>query len=244
VVRHVRQQVVRRASWVGWLAVVAGPVTLGGLLLGISLVDWDAEAYRDPAVVLALGNGNAAVLRVSYLLTALGSYVMLVPLLLWLRATVVDDDEVRRNTATVAGLAYLLLGAAGACVLGAAIPELIRQYGEPGADHAVLQVAWHTANRIGEDGLQGMVQNLAGAVWWGLIGWQVRKVRPALGLFTLVLGVASAVNAVGSVFESSALQVPGLTVTVLGAPLWSFLLGVWVLRGPGAATRADGQRRP
>jgi hypothetical protein len=221
-----------RHRWVGWLALAAGPVTLAGLLLGISLVSWDAEAYRDPAVVLALGKDDAAVLRVSYLLTAVGSYVMLVPLLLWLRERLADPDTVRAGTATVAGLAYLGLGAAGACVLAAAIPELIRQYAEPGADHAVLQVAWHTANRIGEDGLQGMVQNLAGAAWWLLIGTRLRRLSTGLGVLTLVLGVASAVNALGSVFEADALQVPGLTVTVLGAPVWSFLLGLWVLRRP------------
>jgi hypothetical protein len=223
---------VTRHRWVGWLAIAAGPTTLAGLLLGISLVDWDAEAYRDPAVVLALGSHDAGVLRVSYLLTALGSYVMLVPLLLWLRDRLADADRVRAGTATVAGLAYLGLGAAGACVLAAAIPELIRLYAEPGADHKLLQVAWHTANRIGEDGLQGMVQNLAGAAWWLLVGGRLRRISTGLGAFTLLLGVASAVNAVGSVFEADALQVPGLTITVLGAPIWSVLLGWWVLRQP------------
>lgn len=216
--------------WVGWLAVLAGPITLTGLILGISLVDFDAEAFREPDVVLALGSDKAAVLRVSYLLTALGSYLMLVPLLLWLRRRLGDGDALRRDTATVFGLAYLGLGAAGACVLAAAIPELIRQYAEPGADRAALEIAWHTANRIGEDGLQGMVQNVAGAVWWLLVGLQLRHIARGLGVLTLVLGVASAVNSLGSLFEADALQVPGLTVTVLLSPVWSLLLGVWLLR--------------
>jgi hypothetical protein len=189
--------------------------------------------------VLALGRDDAAVLRVSYLLTALGSYLMLVPLLIWLRQRLADPDVVRAGTATVAGLAYLGLGAAGACVLAAAIPELIRQYAEPGSDHAVLQVAWHTANRIGEDGLQGMVQNLAGAVWWFLIGTRLRVMSRVLGALTLVLSAASAVNAVGSVFEANALQLPGLTITVLVAPVWSFLLGLWLLRGPSPDLAAE-----
>jgi hypothetical protein len=206
-------------------------MTLAGLVVGISLVDWDAEAYRDPAVVLALGDDKAGVLRVSYLLTALGSYAMLVPLLAWLRRRLPDRDPVRGDVAALAGFVYLLLGAAGACVLAAAIPELIRQYAESGADHRTLQTGWHVANRIGEDGLQGMVQNLAGAVWWLLLGTVLRREHRALGLFTLVLGVASAVNALGSVFEADALQTPGLTITVLGAPVWSVALGVWVLRG-------------
>src|SRR3954453_22053870 len=100
-----------RSRWVGWLAVAAGPVTLTGLLLGISLVDWNADAYRDPAVVLALGASKAGVLRVSYLLTALGSYAMLLPLLVWLHRRLPDADAVRRDVSGIAGLAYLLLGA-------------------------------------------------------------------------------------------------------------------------------------
>jgi hypothetical protein len=218
-----------RQDWVGWLAIAAAPVTLAGLLLGISLVDFDAEAYREPATVLALGEDKATVLRVSYLLTALGSYAMLVPLALWLRRRFAARDGVGWDATSVFGLAYLGLGAAGACVLGAVIPELLRLY-DGGADHATLEVAWHTANRIGEDGLQGMVQNVSGAVWWLGLGVALRQVRPTLGWVTLVLGVASAVNAAGSLVEADALQVPGLTVTVLLAPVWSVLLGVLVLR--------------
>jgi len=101
-----------RSRWVGWLAIVAAPVTVAGLVVGISLVDWDAEAYRDPAVVLALGDDKAAVLRVSYLLTALGSYAMLVPLLAWLRRRLPDTDAVRGDVTALAGFVYLLLGAA------------------------------------------------------------------------------------------------------------------------------------
>lgn len=217
--------------WVGWLAITAAPVTLAGLVLGISLVDWNADAYRDPEVVLALGESKAAVLRVSYLLTALGSYAMLVPLLVWLHRRLPDTDDVRHAVSGLAGLLYLVLGAAGACVLAAAVPELIRLYAEPGADRETLQTAWHVANRIGEDGLQGMVQNLAGAVWWLLLGLRLLREQRILGWATVVLGAASAVNAVGSVFEADALQVPGLTVTVLGAPLWSIAVGSWLLRG-------------
>lgn len=219
----------RRDTWVGWLALAAGPVTLAGLVLGISLTDFDAEAFRDPEQVLALGADKATTLRVSYLLTALGSYLMVVPLALWLRRRLARDT-VGWDATTVLGLAYLGLGATGAGALAAAIPELIRLSAESGADQDALVIAWHTANRIGEDGLQGMVQNLAGAAWWLGLGAALRGVRPKLAVLTLVLGVASAVNAAGSLAETDALQVPGLTVTVLLSPVWAFVTGLWVLR--------------
>lgn len=227
--------------WIGWFAIAAAPTTLAGLVLGISLVDWDAEAFRDPAIVLALGADNATTLRVSYLLTALGSYAMLVPLLFYVRDRLPSTDVTRWRTITAAGLVYLVLGAAGACVLGAAIPQLIRMYAEPGADQQTLQTAWHVANRIGEDGLQGMIQNLAGGVWWLGIGSVLRRRARWLGTVTLVLGAASLVNATGSLVEADALQVPGLTVTVLVAPIWSVLMGRWILRDrPALASGAPG----
>jgi hypothetical protein len=88
-----------------------------------------------------------------------------------------------------------------------------------------------TATRIAEDGLQGAVQNLAGGVWWMLVGLRLRSAgHRKLGWLTLVLGVASTVNALGSLLAAEALTLPGLTLTVLLAPVWSVAVGVTLVR--------------
>ena len=201
-------------------------------MLGLVLVGFDAEAFRDPDVVLGLGVGAARTLRTSYLLTMLGSYLLLVPLAVWVWSRLREQrDRASAMTVLVAGLAYLLLGAAGASILAAVWPALIEEVAG-GSDPAVARVAFLTATRIAEDGLQGAVQNIAGAAWWLSVGLWLRGLpHRGLAVLTLVLGAASALNALGSLFAAEALTLPGLTLTVLLAPIWSVWLGLTVLRG-------------
>ena len=224
--------------WVGALAIAAGPLTLLGLVLGLVLVDFDAEAFRDPDVVLGLGSAAAGTLRASYLLVMLGSYLLLVPLAVWLWSRLADGRrDAGSMTALVAGLAYLGLGAAGASILAAVWPALIEEAARTGSDPAAVRVAFVTATRIAEDGLQGAVQNIAGGAWWIAVGLGLRALRHRkLAALSLVHGVASSVNALGSLLSAEALTLPGLTLTVLLAPVWSVCLGLTILRGRLGAT--------
>jgi hypothetical protein len=218
--------------WAGALAIAAGPLTLLGLVLGLVLVDFDAEAFRDPDVVLGLGVDAAGTLRASYLLVMLGSYLLLVPLAVWLWSRLGPRDDAGWVLALVAGLAYLGLSAAGASILAAVWPALIQEFAAAGSQGGAVRTAFVTATRIAEDGLQGAIQNLAGAVWWTAVALRLRRLgHRALAVLTLVLGAASAVNALGSLLSADALTLPGLTLTVLLAPVWSFCLGLVLLRG-------------
>ncbi len=220
----------------GALAVVAAPLTLTGLVLGLTLVDFDAEAFREPRTVLGLGADAAGTLRASYLLVMLGSYLLLVPAALWLATALGRRDDPVWRTATVSGLAYLGLGAAGSAVLAAVWPDLVERAAEDGADLDTLVVAFSTATRIAEDGLQGVLQNLAGAVWWVLVGLRLLGTRlRGLAVLTLVLGAASTLNAVGGLLSLDALVLVGLSATVLLGPVWAVWVGISLLRGQPAA---------
>lgn len=219
-------------------ALLAGPLAVAGLLMGLQLADYDAEAFRDPEFVLGLGADAAGPLRASFLLVMLGSYLLVVPLALWLAARLGPDGDWRWRLTTVSGLAYLGLGAAGSCILAAVWPDLVRQQAAGDADPETLVVAFRTATRIAEDGLQGAMQNLAGAVWWTGIGVALRGIgRRRLGLLTLVLAAGSALNTLGSLLSVDALTLVGLTVTVLLAPVWAVALGVVALRVSGERPR-------
>lgn len=219
------------ARWAALPALLAGPLAITGLLLGLTLVDFDAEAFRDPDTVLRLGADAAGTLRASYLLVMLGSYLLLVPLALWFAAALGRRDDPRWRLATVAGLAYLGLGAAGSCILAAVWPDLIRQYAD-GGDPDTLVVAFRTATRIAEDGLQGALQNVAGAVWWSLLAPALlRAGHRRLAVLTAVLAVASLLTTAGALLSLEALTLPGLTLTVLLVPVWAFSAGLLLLRG-------------
>lgn len=230
--------------WAAVPALLAGPLAIGGLILGLTLVDFDAEAFRDPDAVLRLGADGAGTLRASYLLVMLGSYLLLVPLALWYASALGSRDDPRWRLATVAGLAYLGLGAAGSCILAAVWPDLIEQYAD-GGDPDTLVVAFRTATRIAEDGLQGAAQNIAGLVWWGLLGAALlRAGRRGLGILTLVLATASTLTAAGSPLRLDALTLAGLTLTVLLVPVWAVWSGLWLARGRHDWRTAHGDANP
>lgn len=217
--------------WAAVPALLAGPLAIAGLVLGLTLVDLDAEAFRDPETVLGLGADAAGTLRASYLLVMLGSYLLLVPLALWYAAALGSREDPRWRLATVAGLAYLGLGAAGSCILAAVWPDLIEQWAD-GGDRDTLVVAFRTATRIAEDGLQGAFQNLAGAVWWSLLAAALlRAGRRGLGVLTAALAAASALTTGGALLSLEALTLPGLTLTVLLVPVWAVWSGLALLRG-------------
>ncbi len=219
------------SRWAAVPAVLAGPLTVTGLLLGLALVDFDAEAFRDPETVLALGSDGAAVLRRSYLLVMLGSYALLLPLALELASRFGRAADPRWRLVTASGGAYLLLGAAGSAMLAAVWPDLIEQHAQAGSDHEALLVSFRAATRLAEDGLQGVLQNLAGAVWWLGLGLAQRRAGwRRLGALTLLLGVASAANAVGGLLSLEALVMVGLSLTVLLVPVWAVLTGLRLLR--------------
>lgn len=214
----------------GALAVLAAPVAAAGLVLGLAQTDFDPEAYRDPEQVLALGRAAADGLRASLLLVAFGSYLLLVPLALLLarrhgRAGLLDD------LGRLGGPLYLLLGALGSVALAAAWPDLMRQAAD-GVDRDTLVVSYRTATRLAEDGLQGVVQNVAGAVWFA---WLARRVpgRPAAGIAAVVSG-SLVLTTLGGVLGVDALTTVGLSLTVLLVPVWALVSGLRLLREPVA----------
>ena len=109
----------------------------------------------------------------------------------------------------------------------------IQQYAD--ADAAIragLLNDFDLARRIAEDGLQGVVQNVAGAAWFLGMGSLLRRHRPALGAAAIAVGAFLVVNAIGIMVDVEALRFIGLTGNVLLAPAWAIGMGTSLLRSP------------
>lgn len=217
----------------GLLAVIGGPLAWGSLLLGLSAVSFDFEQLSDPQRILALGSAAAPLLRWSFLLSMFGAYLLLIPLTIWLGATFGSPDSSVWRWYTFCGLSYLVLGALGAAILAAVWAALIGlAASSPPDQQPALLIAFTTATTIAEDGFQGVVQNLAGGIWWIGLGSSLRHQQRRLGLFTMVLGGLLLINAAGNLLNSEPLSLIGLTATVLLAPLWSIWIGLVIARQP------------
>jgi hypothetical protein len=220
------------------LALVAAPIAWASLVLGLAAAGWEGEALGDAAAILGLGPGAAPLLRLSYACSMFGSYLLLMPLALALHARLRAEHPAFSRWYTMCGLGFLALGAAGAAMLGAVWPELIRSYATaaPDARPAYL-VAFQTATRLAQEGLQGIIQDAAGAAWWIGLGLLLRRSARGLGLFSLILGAALAINALGNLLDIEALTSVGLAANLLLAPIWGIWAGLTVWRA--AARPAD-----
>ena len=219
----------RRATAV--VTIAAGVMSLASLIVGLSGADFDFEAVSESATFIALGPDAVAPVRWGLWLSMFGSYLLLVPVALLLLRWLRQDDPVVADLATVAAGFYILLGAAGASVLASTLPDLIQRYADAdGAMRAGLLNDFDLARRIAEDGLQGVVQNVAGAAWFLGMGSLLRRHRPALGAAAIAVGAFLVVNAAGIMVDVEALRFIGLTGNVLLAPAWAIGMGTWLWR--------------
>jgi hypothetical protein len=218
----------------GRLAIVAGPLAWASLVVGLGAADFDFERLSDAQLLLSLGPDAAQPIRLSFLLSMLGSYLLLVPLALWLSdwlgATSPKLEPPMARMLTLAGLGYLALGAVGAAILGATSALLLDAYGQQPEQQPAVLLAFKTARAIAEDGLQGVLQNILGAVW--LLGlWRpLQRLSRGLGWLTLLLGALLALTALGGLLDVEAIGLAGLTGTILLFPLWSIWAGLRALR--------------
>lgn len=215
----------------GAITILAGILSIGGLLVGLAGAGWDFEAFSEASSFIALGADAAAPVQWGLWLSMFGSYLLMAPvallLLRWLRTEHVAIADV----STVAAVLYILLGAAGASILASTLPHLMTQYtGADAATQGSLLQDFDLVRRVAEDGLQGVVQNVAGATWFAGIGVLLRRHRHGLGWLAVVIGVALLVNTVGILVDVEGLRLLGLTGNVLLAPAWAVWIGVSLLR--------------
>jgi len=220
----------RRAT--GVVTIAAGVMSLSGLVVGLSGGAFDFEAFSEAATFVALGAEAVEPVRWGLWLTVFG-YLLLLPVALLLLRWLRQDDPVVADLSTVAAGFYILLGAAAAGVLASTLPDLIQRYADAeAAMRAGLLDDFDLARRIGEDGLQGVVQNVSGAAWFLGIGSLLRRQRPVLGAAAIAVGAFLVINTVGIMVDVEVLRFIGLTGTVFLAPTWAVGMGTSLLRSP------------
>lgn len=223
----------------GTITILAGILSIGGLLVGLAGAGGDFEAFSEASTFIALGADAATPVQWGLWLSMFGSYLLMAPvallLLRWLRSEGVAIADV----STVAAMLYILLGAAAASILASTLPNLMSQYtGADAATQSGLLREFDLVRRIAEDGLQGVVQNVAGATWFIGIGVLLRRHRRGPGWLAVVVGAALLVNTVGILAGVEGLRFLGITGHVLLAPAWAGWMGALLLRSQDDSAEA------
>lgn len=215
----------------GLATVIAGPLSIVSLIVGLSGVGYDFEVFSDVSALIAAGDRAAGLIRWSFLLNLFANYLLLLPVAVLLWRWLRGRSPLFADFYTLCGLIFLLLGAASAAVSSAVWPLLIREYtGAAPTQQEALGLIFRAVSEATEGGLQSAVQNFPGAIWFWGMGALLRGVRRSLGWLSMTVGGFLAVNGVGALLLNESLSLLGLTGSLLLIPVWSVWLGIVLLR--------------
>jgi hypothetical protein len=218
------------ARFSGTLALIAAPLSWLSLVIGLLAVGWDFDTFGDPLRLLNVGAVAATQIQWSYWLSSFGSYLLLLPLLIWLHHRLTEREPLFARWYALCGLGYLLLGGTGAAILASVWPFLIRVSQASPVAPAELALLLQFSTELAEGGLQGLIQNIAGGVWWIGLGQHFWTAKRLFSLLNFVIGGALLLTALGGVLAIEALSSLGLVATLLVVPIWSVWAGVMALQ--------------
>jgi len=183
---------------------------------------WNIEAaiFGDPAVILGRGADAALLLRWAAILDMLFSYLLLVPLALYLHRRLRPLRPWLADLGTVAAFAYIFVGAAGAAMLAIAGSSLVEAHATAApADRAAIATSFEALRNIVFFALWQMLDAITVGTWVFCVGWLLLVERPIVGRLLVVLGLGMAGLSVPTM-----LGIHSLAVLLAGLAV---LLGVW-----------------
>jgi hypothetical protein len=217
----------------GLTAIIAGVLAITSLWIGLAGLDYQLDAFSGAEAILGAGAAAAPYIRWSQICNLLGNYLLLFPtaLLLWRWLRPANPPFV--DFYTLAGLFFLSVGGIASGILVGAWPDMLIDYANAaGAERYIIATIFINFTRSIENGLQGLVQNLPGAIWLLGMGGMLKRERFTLGWLTLIFGSFMLVNSLGSLLDNSTLSMIGFSGNFLILPVWAVWIGLDLLRRP------------
>ena len=226
----------------GILAILSAVPALASLFVALPAAGYDMAVLTDMMLFLRTGARGAGPGRLAMLLDMFGYYLMIAPATMLLGQSLTrrgGDLWVELSTRCV--LVYVVVGAVGAAVLAAVLPQLMTAYGSAvGGERATIEVVYRAITDTVYGGLWNVFEEIVAGVGWFGLGWFTRARRPRLGVMTMVLALGCLADGFGNVVGAKAVADVGLYVYLLLAPAWAVWVGVVQL----GATRPPTQPLP
>jgi hypothetical protein len=180
----------RRAAFVGVaLAVVIGIVAMPTYMAAFGW-DLDAAVFVHPESVLGRGPDTAALWRWGFFGDMLFSYLLLLPLALFLHRRLRERRPWLADLGLTGALAYIFIGGAAAAILAHAGGSLIEAYDRAApADRPAILASFHLLRDAFVFGVWQTLDALTAGTWFLSVGWLVLVERPVVGRLLVVLGV-------------------------------------------------------
>jgi len=225
--------VLRRLAVIGvLLAIVIGVVST---LAAFAAFGWDFEAtvFGHPDAILGGGPESALLFRWAFLGDMFYSYLLLVPLALFVHRRLRERQAWLADLGLAAALAYIFLGGAGAAILATAGSSLIEAYADAApADRLAIATSYDLVRDLVYFALWQTLDAITLGTWVFSVGWLLLAERPLVGRLLAVLGVGAWAAAVMTMLGVHSLAVIGVGLLVVLA-VW---LG-WVVIDRGRGRR-------
>jgi hypothetical protein len=215
--------------------------TVGALILSVALgvvsdllfvaalqlrPDW----FADPALLVGGGSASAELLKWAAL-TDLFSYYLptaVVALALWERLRA--RHPILALAALLGALGYVVAGSIGAASLAMVGPMLIRDYAQPGADHAAVATAFGLLADVVFRAVWQLLDGVLIAVWMIGIGVLVRTEQPAFARLAVSLGALFLIGATFNMLGFGVARDATLGVVFVAWTVWDLWLTTLILR--------------
>jgi hypothetical protein len=200
--------------------IVASTVTL------IMAVNSNFEYLANPADLITAGLNSEAIglFRWGSILEMFGSFLLLIPVTIYLRHWLKPHAPFMVDLATIFGLGAIILGVIGSAIRANFWPAMMTAYSTATeVQRPVLEIVFRSVTDFAFEGLYGLDSLLAG-LWWLVIGLVLQAERRILGIATTVLGAAILGAGLGWLLQSYLLA--RLEMFYFLQPLWAIWLGI------------------
>jgi hypothetical protein len=180
----------RRAASVGVaLAVVVGIVSTP---IYLAAFGWDVEAsiFVHPETALEQGPDAAVLWRWGFLGDMLYSYLLLLPMALFLHRRLRERRPWLADLGLAGALAYILIGGAAAAILAQAGSSLIEAFHAAApSDRPAILISFHLLRDVFVFGVWQTLDGITAGTWVLSVGWLLLIDRLWVGRLLIVLGV-------------------------------------------------------
>lgn len=206
----------RRLAMIGVLLAVA--IGIVSTLVALAAFGWDFEAttFGHPDAILGRGPEAALLFRWAFLGDMFYSYLLLVPLALFLHRRLRERRPWLADLGLAGALAYIFLGGAGAAILATAGSSLIEAYAvATPAERPAIATTYELVRNIVYFALWQTLDAITLGTWVFSVGWLLLADRPLLGRLLIVFGVGGWAAAVMTMLDVHSLAVIGAGLLVL-----------------------------
>lgn len=215
----------------GACAIAACPVGLVSFFLGPAAYGWDFDVMFAPQLAVAFPTVNTTMVRWGWVLDIVGYYFLLLPAVLVLGERSRADEPLLTRLSERMAVGYMQVGSLGAAILAGTTGLFERHRVGDAAQQAAASEVFIALFGMVCDGIWNILTMGLLAVWLLVGGSLLRREHRPLGTAMMFIGGLSALDVTGMLLGVEAISMPALFGYLFLFPVWSLLLGLWLVRG-------------